>query len=57
MFDLSFVEIHDIVTHFDKQYISFVKLNIDELIKDLCDLIPLSCCVMGASSEDWLQVY
>jgi len=56
VFDLSFVEIHYIVTHFDKQYFSFCKLNINKLIKDLCDLIPVSCCSMTASSVHWLHV-
>lgn len=46
-----------LVMHFDKQYFPFIKLNIDELIKDLCALIPLSCCLMTASNVEQLKVY
>lgn len=38
MFGLSFEQICDMV----QQYFSTVKLNIDELLKDLCDLTSLS---------------
>lgn len=41
MFGLSFEQIHNMVQQFDKQYFSTVKLNIDELLEDLCDLTPL----------------
>lgn len=45
MFGLSFEQICDTV----QQYFSTVKLNIDELLKDLCDLTSLSWCLMWIS--------
>lgn len=57
MFGLSSEQIRYMVPQFDKQYFSTVKLNIDELLKDLCDLTPLSCCFMWISwrSLKWVH--
>lgn len=49
MFGLSFEQIHNMVQQYDKQYFSTIKLNIVELLKDWCDLTPLSCCLMWIS--------
>lgn len=57
MFGLSSEQIRYMVQQFDKQYFSTVKLNIDELLKDLCDLTSLSYCLMWMSwrSLKWVH--
>lgn len=49
MFGPNFEQIHSMVQQFEKQYFSTVKLIIDEILKDLCELTPLSCCLMWTS--------
>lgn len=48
MFGPNFEQIHSMVQQFDKQYFSTLKLIIDEVLKDLCELTPLSCSLIRA---------